>query len=223
MDDLATIEAELAGFEALIATWWEDIDRELQRIMPENSYPTAGAATQEAFSLARIRVGEGPWEGYYHLIDGLADIYLQTTPEQRERIRSFFDGEGKRHVRDGLHGYISRAAKFLEETRDPKWLWRGLAAGSIEDQRIDWRDTLVTLGELYVAARRVHIRPKPYFKAVAQMSNTVDPNSQPSPYSTNHPFLRPILDLLARSGPGSTKAMLEHFRPSLYYQMRNSR
>src|SRR5437764_402453 len=100
MDDLARTEAELAELEAPLATWWENVGRELHRLMPENLYSTGGVATHEAFLLARIKAGEGPWEAYYHLVDDLADSYLQTTPEQRERIRSCFAGEGKRQVRD---------------------------------------------------------------------------------------------------------------------------
>jgi len=103
------------------------------------------------------------------LLDELADMYMAGDFRQRVDIMGMVGA--RRGVRNHMHGYMHRCAKQLRETRDDTWLLRGLTAAAIEDATIDWRDTLVALGELYLAAEHVRLRPMNYFRQVAEMAS----------------------------------------------------
>ena len=52
---------------------------------------------------------------------------------------------------------------------------RGLAAASIEDNLTDYRDTLVALGRIYLAAARAGLDVSDSFQEAGQLSSS-DPN-----------------------------------------------
>jgi hypothetical protein len=103
------------------------------------------------------------------LLDELCSLYLAADQEQRAVIRGLFDD--KTRLRKYLHSYIGgRAAPRLESTGDRKWLDLGLAAASIVDQRVDWRDLLIALGALWLSAEEAGIAPARRFSSVARIS-----------------------------------------------------
>jgi hypothetical protein len=60
----------------------------------------------------------------------------------------------------------------FEATNDVQWLHLGLASVAIEDLQFDYRDTLIALGELFLAATRAGISPLPLFQKVAGISSS---------------------------------------------------
>lgn len=108
----------------------------------------------------------------FGLVDNICDIYLNpsTTSHERTQIRALtLHDQG--NILERLHGAMWRAVEQIGSTGDDKWLKRGLAAASIEDLQLDYRDTYIVLGDLYLAAAGLGIEPKPYFRQVAELSS----------------------------------------------------
>jgi len=183
------------GLGALNKTW-EEWDQELAEVQKELE---AGGmdwwdALEEVHSrrVEIARRGDSPvdFDQLGELLDELCAIYLEANAEERVGIRALF--ENKQRVLKYLHSYTGgRTAARLEATGDVKWLRLGLAAGSIADRRVDYRDLLICLGKLWLAAEEVGIAPARHFSAVARISN-------PEP----------------RYGDRSTQHLLRHFRRS---------
>jgi hypothetical protein len=64
-------------------------------------------------------------------------------------------------------------ARRLSETCEARWLRLGLTAISIDDNGTDFRDSYVTLGNLYVCAVRCGMEPGPYVEEAATLSSGV--------------------------------------------------
>jgi hypothetical protein len=71
-------------------------------------------------------------------------------------------------------------ADRLADTCDDRWLRLGLAAGSIDDNGTDYRDTYVALGDMYVCAVRRDMEPVTYFEEAAEISSGVSNIEQTS-------------------------------------------
>lgn len=86
-------------------------------------------------------------------------------------------GRPRNSARDcnGLLGHIGWAGQRIECSKDRDWLRRGLAAASIEDNLTDYRDTLVALGRIYLAAARAGLDVSDSFQEAGQLSSS-DPN-----------------------------------------------
>jgi hypothetical protein len=204
---LDEIRADLPDLNERLRVWNERVNREYYR------FPPLPLLEPEASKVIRdyvyAKVGANPLEEVYSLLDSLCDLYLDTGPEQRSEIRNLI-GQN-RAVRHKMYSYIGRATNFLEETADPKWLRVGLAAASIEDSRVDYRDLLVALGDLYLAAAHVGIKPRPYFEAVGRISNPTRERPEPSP-------LHPFLSRLFLGKGSSTQDMLLKFERYQYFR-----
>ena len=165
---------------------WEDWDRELAKEQQELEDRGMGwwdalEAIHER-SMERMRRGNSPvtLDELHELLDELCGIYLEVDAARRAAIRAFFDE--KQRVLKYLHSYVGgRAAPLVASTGDVKWLRLGLAAGSIADRRVDYRDLLICLGELWLAAEEAGIAPARHFSAVARISN---PEPRPGEQST---------------------------------------
>ncbi len=107
----------------------------------------------------------------FDLLDELCSIYLDpnTTAEEREEIRALAWNDA--NIMGQLLAYIRRAAGLLRSTLDIKWLRLGLAAASIENLQLDYRDTYTLLGALYTATMEIGIDPAPHFETVAGISS----------------------------------------------------
>ncbi len=70
-----------------------------------------------------------------------------------------------------LHSYIRNVSEYIKSPLDIKWLMLGLAAASIEDLRLDFRESFSALGKLYLAAAQAGIAPKTYFAEVSEISS----------------------------------------------------
>lgn len=172
-DRLAKIDRRLARLDARYVEWnWELAEQQKELVDGGMDYWRALSIVQ-AQREESIKSGNCPvdFDALDALLDELCAVYLEADRRQRTAIRSLFDD--KRSALKHLHAYIGRTARLLESSRGRKWLRLGLAAASIADRRVDWRDLLVCLGDLYLAARRVRMRPGSDFQAVAKLSNPV--------------------------------------------------
>lgn len=169
--------SELKDQLARLDQAWTDWDRELFQAQKE--LEDAGMDRLEAAQVMHrrqvdaFRAGSTPvdLDQLHQVVDELCGLYLHAGEEQRQLIRSLMDG--KERVRKYLHSYIGgRAASLVRSTGEPGWLDLGLAGASIANQKVDYRDLLIALGELWLAAEQVGLEPAGHFSAVAEMSST---------------------------------------------------
>lgn len=106
----------------------------------------------------------------HQLIDDLCALYLSASEEQRAQIRNLA-AEPPSTVGNQLLSQIGWAGEQARSFKDAEWVRRGLAAASIEDNRLDYRDMFRALGGLYLAAESVGIHCSPYFQEAAELSS----------------------------------------------------
>jgi hypothetical protein len=102
--------------------------------------------------------------------DELCVLYLSVTSEQREEIRNLA-AEPSRVISYHLFDHIGWSGKQISASGDGEWVRRGLAAASIENNRLDPRDMFTSLGGLYLAATSAGIDCSHYFQEVAELSS----------------------------------------------------
>jgi hypothetical protein len=189
---LAEIDARLSR---LNQAWegWEGELAEVQKGLERGSMDWLEAAgVVHRRQVDAFRAGTAPLDlrEVQELLDELCALYLRADQDQRLLMRDSF--EDKRRVRKYLHSYIGgRAASRLRSTGENRWLDLGLAAASICDQKVDWRDLLIALGKLWLAAEDAGIAPARHFSAVGRISSD-----------------EPVY------GRGSTRELLRGFRTS---------
>jgi hypothetical protein len=106
-------------------------------------------------------------------LDQNYSVYLESTPEDCEKIRASF--YINRSFEQYLFEYTRRAIAQLQATHEETWLWRGLVSTSLENSGIDWRDTVTGLTDLFIAAKKQRIDPKIAFHKVANLSSKYKP------------------------------------------------
>ncbi len=97
----------------------------------------------------------------------LADLYWESTPDQRRQIRDSLSSRLVMH----LFLYVRRVAILIEDRDDVPWLRRGLAMAAIENGRgADYRDLIVSLVILRHGAERVGIKTRKHFNEAIKMA-----------------------------------------------------
>ncbi len=99
----------------------------------------------------------------------LCGIYLEAQEELRASIRNAFAGQTMLLVH--LINLTGTACLAMPRGDAPRWFRTALAALSIEDNRTDYRDTLVALEHLHASALKAGIDPKPYLEEAASLSS----------------------------------------------------
>lgn len=88
--------------------------------------------------------------------------YYRKSPEcDRRKISEVLNG--KKGILNRLLGLVWECSEKIIATKDIFWLITGLTAAQIEGGRLDYRDFLLALSELYVAAAETGINPKEHF------------------------------------------------------------
>ena len=174
---------------------WEEELTEVQKGLEQGGLDRVEAAhVIHRRQVDEFRAGTAPLDLHelQEVLDELCSLYLRADQDQRFLIRGFF--EDKTRVRKYLHSYIGgRAARLVVSTGDTKWLGLGLAAASISDQKVDYRDLLIALGKLWLAAEDAGFAPARHFSTVGRISSD-----------------EPVY------GNRSTKELLRGFRTSAY-------
>ena len=177
--DIGAVDAKLAALDVPIAQWHDARERAFAaQFRPrEGQLSTLMSKLPKAAAAAK-GVGPGPHEAAFALLDEVCDLYLRSDPKRCALIR----GVVHRHeIRRLLGEYTARASRVLQQGGRPEWLARALAAASIDDQRVDYRDWLMALGDVYLSARAHGIDPAPELKRVAEISNAEPHRAAPSP------------------------------------------
>lgn len=117
---------------------------------------------------AAASVGAGPRDEVFAVFDEICDLYARSDPPRCAILRGLVH---EREARVLLEEYVGHASAVLKKGGRPEWLERGIAAASIDDQRRDYRDWLMWLGDLYLTAHAKHVDPSPVLKRMAERSN----------------------------------------------------
>jgi hypothetical protein len=127
---------------------------------------------------AAAALGLGPRDEVFAVFDEICDLYARSDSPRCAIIRGIVH---EREVRTLLQDYVGYVSGILKQGGRPEWLERGVAAASIDDQRVDYRDWLMSLGDLYLSARVAHVDPSPVLKRIAKLSNPERHPAAPSP------------------------------------------
>lgn len=166
---LSSFKERLEQLDLPIRTWREARERAFQATFgpKEGKLSTLMGRLPQAAAAAGA-LGSGPRDQLFALLDEICDSYARSEPARCALIRGIVQ---EREAHRLLDDYVAYAAKVLRQGGRPEWVARGIAAASIDDQRRDYRDWLMTLGDLYLAANAAHVDPSPALKAIAERSN----------------------------------------------------
>jgi hypothetical protein len=170
--ELAGLTKQLEELEEQYQEWVEPINRVIRECsykVNRDGYTPADFDRDVKAVKEQQRAKYDPYQAIYRLLDELCPAYLESSSEQRAGVRAAVSD--KNGVLSALLGYVYRAARRIQSPQDREWLRKGLAAISIENCARDWRDVLLALAELYVAAEGAGIRPRSDFTAVSRLSS----------------------------------------------------
>jgi hypothetical protein len=105
-----------------------------------------------------------PTEDQRLFLDRVLNYYNKASAKEREDIYNAF--RSRYGLLNMLIGYVYRAAEQIRLTGDQEVLHAGLTAASIENSlgKVDYRDRLLALAELYVTAEEAGMNPGPAFE-----------------------------------------------------------
>ncbi len=184
--ELSTLNSRLADLSARLKTWNAPLDKLIQDAAKQGRLGDGLDAAQQ-MEAERRRAGTGVPDEILEAVGDLAGAFRQATPDQRDRIRGMLDG--KDILRNHFYGFIARSADRIragvgksnnESSRlcvsaslrpEQAILEQALAAAAIEDARMDSRDLLISLGDLWLAAERAGIDPTPAFRDASMLAS----------------------------------------------------
>lgn len=191
-DEFVSLVAQVDTLEARCAKVWNDSleerrrYRELRRTDPRAAREFIRNAQQES------AVDETLLPDIDRFFDALCSLYLGAEDEFRCEIRTLL--ERNKRLLGNLRSYAARAGNKLEQTGNPEFLLRGLAAASIDEGR-SCQDYGAVLGELYGKAINHGLEPHTFFSVVAkksdsEMRSTLENFESSSDFDT---FVRPYI------------------------------
>ena len=166
---LKEIGERLERLDAPIRMWREARDRAFAAAFgPKQGKLSNLMARLPQAANAAAALGLGPRDEAFATFDEICDLYARSDPARCAIIRGVVH---EHEARGLLEDYIGYASRILKQGGRPEWLERGIAAASIDDQRRDYRDWLMALGDLYLSARAARLDPTPVLKRMAERSN----------------------------------------------------
>ena len=190
---LGSIRERLERLDGPIRMWREARDRAFAAAFgPKQGKLSNLMARLPQAASAAAALGLGPRDEAFAAFDEICDLYARSDPAHCATLRGIVH---EHEVRALLDDYVANASRVLKQGGRPEWLERGVAAASIDDQRRDYRDWLMGLGDLYLSARAARLDPTPVLKRIAERSNP-----------ERHP-----------AAPTPTRDALEHFEDSAYF------
>jgi hypothetical protein len=176
---LEELAERLQRLDAPIRMWRESRDRAYAAAFgPQKGRLSNLMARLPQAASAAAALGLGPRDEVFAVFDEICDLYVRSDPSRCAIIRGTVYG---REAHLLLDEYLGNASRVLKEGGRPEWLQRGVAAASIEDQRRDYRDWLMLLGDLYLSARAAKLDPSPVLKRIADLSNPERHAAAPTP------------------------------------------
>jgi len=176
---LTELGERLQRLDAPIRIWREQRDRAFAAAFgPQKGRLSNLMARLPQAASAAAALGLGPRDEVFAVFDAICDLYARSDPPRCAIIRGIVH-EREAHIL--LDEYLGYASRILKQGGRPEWLERGIAAASIDDQRRDYRDWLMSLGDLYLSARAAHLDPTPVLKRIAERSNPERHAAAPTP------------------------------------------
>ena len=176
---LKEIGERLERLDAPIRMWREARDRAFAAAFgPKQGKLSNLMARLPQAANAAAALGLGPRDEAFAAFDEICDLYARSDPARCAIIRGVVH---EHEARGLLEDYIGYASRILKQGGRPEWLERGIAAASIDDQRRDYRDWLMALGDLYLSARAARLDPTPVLKRIAERSNPERHAASPTP------------------------------------------
>jgi hypothetical protein len=124
------------------------------------------AYQQESAELeARLIAEHDPYVELHVLFAQLCQAYLDGDDERRTRIRTFVSERSKRGQL--LWRFANRLARQVQTSGDAGFVTTALAAIAIDNCSANYRDTLMTLADLFVAAEQAGLEPRQLFEQAA--------------------------------------------------------
>lgn len=166
---LGSLQGRLERLDAPIRIWREARERSFAATFgPKGGKRSTlmGRLPQAAGTAASV--GAGPRDEVFAIFDEICDLYLQSDPPRCAILRGIVH---EREARLLLGDYVGHASEVLKMGGQPEWLERGIAAASIDDQRRDHDEWLMSLGDLYLSAHAKNLDPSPVLKRIAALSN----------------------------------------------------
>jgi len=102
-------------------------------------------------------------------VEDACALYLRSSHSERDQMREFVASTYT--INPLLLRVLSESEVRLSETGHLRWLDMGLAAASLEDLKLDYRDSYVSLGSIYLTALKAGIDPSPHFERAAELSS----------------------------------------------------
>jgi hypothetical protein len=176
---LEELRERLERLDAPIRIWREQRDRAFTAAFgPQRGRLSNLMARLPQAANATASLGLGPRDEVFAVFDEICDLYARSDPPRCALIRGIVR-EREAHIL--LDEYLAYTSGILKQGGRPEWLERGVAAASIDDQRRDYRDWLMSLGDLYLSARAAHLDPSPVLKRIAERSNSELHPAAPTP------------------------------------------
>jgi hypothetical protein len=192
-EELGPLTERLAALDKPIRNWHAARERAFAaKFTPKRGKLSTLMGRLPPAAAAAAGVAPGPREQVFTLLDEICDLYARSDASRCAVIRGVVHQYEAHRL---LDEYLAHAAHMLESGGRPVWLERGVAAASIDDQRRDYRDWLIGLGDLYLAGIKAKLDPAPVFRRIAERSN-----------SEGH-----------RAAPTPTRDVLAHFEQSAYF------
>jgi hypothetical protein len=176
---LKELGERLERLDTPIRMWREQRDRAFAAAFgPKKGQLSNLMARLPQAANAAAALGLGPRDEVFAVFDEICALYARSDPSRCAIIRGIVH-QHEAHLL--LDEYLAYASRILRQGGRPEWLERGVAAASIDDQRRDYRDWLMSLGDLYLSARAAHLDPSPVLKRVAELSNPEAHAAAPTP------------------------------------------
>ncbi len=178
-DSLTPFAERLAALDMPIRAWRDARERAFSAAFsPKEGKLSSLMGRLPKAPAASAGVGAGPRDQVFSVLDEICDVYVRSDAQRCAIIR----GVVHKHEAVYLIGeYVAHAARMLGSGSRREWLERGLAAVSIDDQRRDYRDWLMSLGDLYLAGIKARIDPAPVLRRIAERSNAERHQAAPTP------------------------------------------
>ena len=166
---LEELGARLERLDAPIRIWREQRDRAFAAAFgPQKGRLSNLMARLPQAANAAAELGLGPRDQVFAVFDEVCDLYVRSDAPRCAIIRGVVH---EREARVLLDDYLAYASRILKKGGRPEWLERAIAAASIDDQRRDYRDWIMSLGDVYLSARAAQLDPSPVLKRIAERSN----------------------------------------------------
>jgi len=175
---LKEIGERLERLDAPIRIWREQRDRAFAAAFGPQKGKLSNLMARLPQGANAAALGLGPRDEVFAVFDEICDLYARSDVPRCAIIRGIVHEREAHRLLDEYLGYASR---ILKQGGRPEWLERGVVAASIDDQRRDYRDWLMSLGDLYLSAWAAHLDPSPVLKRIAERSNPERHAAAPTP------------------------------------------